>query len=88
MTLNAHLFTSLETWSPALKFEELLCSAAAAAAAVIVNTGSCFVVQTSLELLLIPNSWGKRYAPSPTASRPAFFSHARDDTQSIAYAKK
>lgn len=37
-------------WSPALKFEELLCSVAAAAA-VIVDTGSCFVVQTSLELV-------------------------------------
>lgn len=92
MRLNAHLFTSLGAWSPALKSGELLCSVAAAAPAVIVNTGSCFVVQTSLEfvrsLLLIPNSRGKRHAPSPTASQPAFFSHARNDTQSLAYSKK
>lgn len=49
MALNAHLFTSLEVWSPALKFEELLHSVAAAA--VIVDTKSLFVVQTSLELV-------------------------------------
>lgn len=49
MALNAHLFTSLEVWSPALKLEALLCSIAVAA--VIVDTKSCFVVQTSLELV-------------------------------------
>lgn len=37
---------------PTLKFGELLCSVAiAAAVAIIVDTGSCFVVQTSLELV-------------------------------------